>query len=239
MKKWLVSLLVVFILLTVSACSLNPTEKNKQADAVTTYYRQATEAEKWRLDKIAFERIEAIKSNNTEMSTFPAPPGDVKSAKQKIISLIANKKYREASIDFFGKQYNNSELETLEWFAFALWSNSQEDYYSRNSAIEYFLSPLYKGALSEQMNSFALKFADVGENLLMGAAYVINKNKTHKDELKKVRIGMTKFQVYNSDWGLPNKKSRTTTQFGVTQKYEYNDSRYIVLKDDIVTEIHE
>lgn len=53
------------------------------------------------------------------------------------------------------------------------------------------------------------------------------------------KIGMTSNEVLNSKWGKPEKINRTTTAYGISEQWVYNSSRYVYLKDGIVTAIQD
>ncbi|WP_405131382.1 hypothetical protein MHB43_03965 [Paenibacillus sp. FSL H8-0317] len=53
-------------------------------------------------------------------------------------------------------------------------------------------------------------------------------------------IGMTAEELKNSKlWGEPDSVNRTTTKYGVSEQWVYGNSRYVYLKDGIVTSIQE
>jgi len=55
-----------------------------------------------------------------------------------------------------------------------------------------------------------------------------------------VRLGMTMNQVKNeSNWGLPDKTSRTITTLGTTEQWVYPGSRYLYFRDGTLVAIQE
>jgi len=50
-------------------------------------------------------------------------------------------------------------------------------------------------------------------------------------------IGMTAQQVRNSTWGSPDKINTTTTKYGTSEQWVYENNKYIYLEDGIVTAI--
>lgn len=53
------------------------------------------------------------------------------------------------------------------------------------------------------------------------------------------RIGMTKGEVLNSDWGRPTKINKTTYEWGVSEQWVYPGDKYIYIEEDVVISITE
>ncbi len=53
------------------------------------------------------------------------------------------------------------------------------------------------------------------------------------------KIGMTKDEVQNSLWGLPQYINKTTTANSVSEQWVYDSNRYIYFDNGIVTAIQE
>lgn len=68
--------------------------------------------------------------------------------------------------------------------------------------------------------------------------YIKEKTRRESEYLsKEPRVGMTKKELSNSNWGTPNKINKTTYEWGVTEQWVYSNNRYVYLKNDIVTSI--
>lgn len=201
MKKLSLLFIIIFMASSFAACNSTQKDIENRTEELKAYYTQEADIAKWRIDRIGYERIKAIKSNTTGEKTFPDIPHDVEIAKRQIIELVTNKNYREATIVFHSNDYNSEEFNTLQYYAFALWSDSENDYYNRNNTIQYFLNPEYEGELNTQIKDFSLKYADIGTNAEDKSSYIISNEKTKEDKKEYLKIGLTKFQVYNSDWG--------------------------------------
>lgn len=59
------------------------------------------------------------------------------------------------------------------------------------------------------------------------------------EEKPSPRIGMTADEVKASNWGSPSDINKTTSAYGVSEQWVYDDYKYIYLEDGIVTSIQE
>lgn len=75
-----------------------------------------------------------------------------------------------------------------------------------------------------------------------------NKEKAKRDALKAKReaewnampepkIGMTRAEVEGSKWGFPNKVNSTTSKYGESEQWVYNDEGYLYFTNGILTTI--
>ena len=58
-----------------------------------------------------------------------------------------------------------------------------------------------------------------------------------KSKKEEPKIGMTKIQVLNSEWGSPKEKNITETKYGKHEQWVYSLNRYIYFENGIVTSI--
>jgi len=68
---------------------------------------------------------------------------------------------------------------------------------------------------------------------------LLSKNVNGLAPPKEPRIGMTSSEVRSSTWGKPTKVNKTTTASSVSEQWVYSSSKYVYLKDGIVTAIQE
>ena len=68
---------------------------------------------------------------------------------------------------------------------------------------------------------------------------ISNKTSNNSNFIKKPQIGMTETEVLSSLWGKPEDINKTTTAYGVSEQWVYDNNRYVYLDDGIVTSIQE
>ncbi|WP_336788446.1 hypothetical protein [Paenibacillus sp. MMO-177] len=120
-----------------------------------------------------------------------------------------------------------------------------------DEALKYvnFLRPidnvLTPDEILEIMDAYPILQAAVGSTLA-GEQYNAQQQQhdAQQQELKDRRargivIGMSTDDVLLSSWGKPKDINKTTTKYGVSEQWVYDDNRYVYFDDGIVTAIHE
>ncbi len=61
----------------------------------------------------------------------------------------------------------------------------------------------------------------------------------NKEQKRDPQIGDNEAEVILSSWGSPNSKNKTTTEYGTSEQWVYDNGRYIYFDDGVVTAIQE
>ncbi|ERN54331.1 hypothetical protein [Alkalihalophilus marmarensis] len=172
---------------------------------------------------------------------------------EKMLPLIksAFDKQEYDLIDDYTQHLDDFTIETMNNYREALidlipYENGETSIKARRNVL--LIDPDYNGILSDEIQAFAAKYTTVEER-----EEAVKKHAWHKERVEenrklraieksknaKPRIGMTKEEVKNTDWGKPQKINRTTTAYGVREQWVYPNYKYVYLEDGIVTAIQD
>jgi len=197
------------------------------------------------------EQSQATTNDSKEL--IITPPKTEEDAVEFIMDNIKNYKYEDAW--YHTKDFESKNIKTLNAYAYVLMLNEKKDYCMRNIGIRLNIDPNYDGPMSSEIKDFCLKYADIvydkhadienGE-FVGKTVYEISETKTKAELDARIppKIGMTKEEAYNSTWGYPDDINKTTTEYGVSEQWVYEeeddfDIKCIYLDNGIVTAIQE
>jgi hypothetical protein len=214
-------LAVLFIIFTTTGCDTNY-DLNSYGKTV---------------DYSTQEQVQTTTSDNKELTVVP--PKTEEEAIKFIVDNIENNNYEDAW--YYTTDFESENIKTLNAYAYILILNMEKNYYMRNIVIRLNIDPNYDGPMSSEIKDFCLKYADVVYD-----KYEISEVKTKAELDARIppKIGMTKEEAYNSTWGYPDDINKTTTEYGVSEQWVYEekddfDIKCIYLDNDIVTAIQE
>jgi hypothetical protein len=137
--------------------------------------------------------------------------------------LIIDKKYDEA-IDFGLTKFKNiNDPNRDDWVTLVSFSSLIKNGIHFDS--EHFdmnlrtIDPNYNGHYSKEVKEYILSKISMEQWLDNAKPVTIVDDNTPQ-------IGMTATQVLDSSWGKPNDINRTTTQYGTTEQWVYDDGDY-------------
>lgn len=153
----------------------------------------------------------------------------------QINRAVSEKDYSELSTALY--QTKDIFGESTYYYGEALVSHA-----TNKSMDKYYLcqiDPDYNGFLAEDIKKFAIQVFGSKENWIKERNKEIEIVENVEEVKLEPQIGMTKEEVENSTWGIPEKINKTTTAFGVSEQWVYPNYQYIYFDNGIVTAIQE
>lgn len=187
----------------------------------------------------------AISAAQTKKYGDVQSPSDQQNNKRQIMLNEAMRLFDEDTLESYDKALSilipsgkdDEEVRTLMSFALGMSSIKKGNgFYLDFQEI----SPNYRGAYYQKMSRKILEYISRDEWETRYSKYkVFYATYEAHVNLPIPKIGMTAQQVRNSQWGSPKKINKTTTAFGVSEQWVYDNNRYVYLDDGIVTGIQQ